>query len=394
MQRIVIVGAGLAGHRAAVTLQERGFNGQVEVVGDEADFPYDRPPLSKQVLAGTMTVEQLRFPVEDLSVTWTLGSGAVGLDTTDRQVLLADGSQVPYDGLIVATGRRARPWTGPSPRSGVHTLRSIQDTVGFASDLASERRVVIIGAGFVGCEVAATLRGLGVESVTVVDVAPYPMPVTGPEVGQRALSLHVANGVQFRLGVGVTSIDGESTVESVTLTSGERVPADLVLVSMGSVPNTEWLANADVRLADGGTVVCDSFCRVLNAAGEPHPDIVAAGDVASLPLRHSDDPVCIEHWSNARDMAATGVATLLGGEAGSAAMDAVPTFWSDQYDVKIKSAGFLRAADRFEVVHEDPVKNSLVVEARRAGEVVGAVVFNRNRAIVDYQRSLAAARTQ
>ncbi len=386
-----MVGAGLAGFRAAQSLRQHGFAGSLTIIGDEMHQPYDRPPLSKQLLSGTYTREQCMLPGEVDGVTWLLGQPAASLDRDRRAVTLADATEVRYDGLIIATGRRARPWPGPAPATGVMVLRSLDDVERFQGAVADDSKVVIIGAGFIGCEVAATLRQRDVD-VTIVDVCDYPMPAVGPEVGQRAVDLHTAHGVTFRLGQGVASIDGTDRVTGVTLADGERLDADVVLVAIGTVANSEWLADAGIQL-DNGAVVCDAYCSVLDSAGQPIAGIAAAGDGAAWPHRHGTAPVCIEHWSNARDMADCAAANLLADAAERKPLSSVPAFWSDQYNVKIKSAGYLRAADHFTVVSEDwdnTEKPSLLVEALRGDEVVGAIAMNMNKAIIGYQRTLAA----
>ncbi|HWJ10889.1 MAG TPA: FAD-dependent oxidoreductase [Nocardioides sp.] len=391
MRDVVVVGGGLAGFRFAQSLRDAGHDGRVTIVSDEQHLPYDRPPLSKQLLAGTYTEEQCALPGDAPDVQWVLGRRAERLDRQRRVVVLDDASEVAYDGLLIATGRRARPWAGAMPAAGVHTLRDLGDTAAFRSSISPDAKVVIVGAGFIGCEVAATLRKEGVD-VTVVDVAPHPMPVMGPEVGARAARIHEAQGVRFRLGCGVAGFEGEDRVTGVRLEDGELLEATVVLVAVGSVPNSEWFADAGLSM-DRGVVVCDATCTVLDAAGEPVAEIVAAGDIAAWPHRHGEGAVCIEHWSNARDMADLAARNLLlpvGERSGMAAMASVPTFWSDQYNVKIKSAGFLRAADTWTIVEEDVEKPSLLVEGRRDGELVGAVVFNMNRSIIGYQRQLVA----
>ena len=384
MERVVIVGAGLAGHRSAEALRRHGFNGRLTLVGDEAHRPYDRPPLSKQMLAGTMTARDCEFDSAGLDVTWALGRPAVGLDTAARVVHLHDGAALPYDGLVIATGRRARTWPGLPRLAGFHTVRRIEDAIALRRAVRTDSRVVIVGAGFIGCEVAATLRGLGVGDVAVVDIAPHPMPVLGPEVGERALRLHEAQGVRFRLGTSVAMFEGDTAVEAVLLEDGERLAADLVLLALGSVPNSEWLAGSGLELHNGA-VLCDEYCF---AAGSD--DIVAVGDIAAHPYAEADGPLCVEHWATARDMADTAAANLLAEPDSRRLYRAVPTFWSDQYDVKIKSAGLLALADSFVVVDENAERRALVVEAQRDGALVGAIVFNRNRTIIQYQRTLAA----
>jgi len=391
---VVVVGGGLAGFRFAQSLRETGYDGQLTVVCDEEHLPYDRPPLSKQLLSGTFSEEQCFLPGDAPDVTWRLGSRAARLDRERRVVVLESGDEVPYDGLLIATGRRAREWPGRLPRTGVHTLRDLSDTAAFRASISPGARVVIIGAGFIGCEVAATLRAEGVD-VTVVDVSAHPMPVMGSEIGARAASIHESHGVRFRLGHGVAEIEGDATVTGVLLDDGERLEASVVLVAVGSVPNSEWLSDAGLAL-QRGVVECDATCSVLDSDGNVVPDIMAAGDVAAWPHQHGEGAVCIEHWSNARDMAdLAGRNLLLAPEdrLPMASLAAVPTFWSDQYNVKIKSAGFLRAADRWTIVSEDVEKPSLLVEGHRGDVLVGAVAFNMNRSIINYHRALAEAVT-
>jgi 3-phenylpropionate/trans-cinnamate dioxygenase ferredoxin reductase component len=384
MQRIVIVGAGLAGHRAAQTLRRDGFEGEIVMVGDELHQPYDRPPLSKQVLAGTMESAATFFAGPELDLTWALGQAATALDP-ERKVVTTTEQEIPYDGLIIATGRRARPWPELPALDGFHTLRGLDDSRRLASAINAGTRAAIVGAGFIGCEVAATLRGLGVQDVTVIDVAPHPMPVLGPEIGARAAAIHEQHGVTLRLSSGVDHFDGDGGhVTAALLNDGERVEANLVLLALGSLPNSEWLEGSGLTLVKGN-VLCDEHCFAVGVEG-----IVAAGDVAAYPHPFSEDPICIEHWSNAREMGQVAAANLLHHADAPRSFASVPTFWSDQYDVKIKSAGLLSAADRYEIVEEDPEKHSLVMEAYRGDELVGAVAFNRNKSIIEYQRRLQA----
>ncbi|KQY58253.1 hypothetical protein ASD11_00855 [Aeromicrobium sp. Root495] len=384
--RVVIVGAGLAGWRAAQALHGADFTGEVVVVGDETHRPYDRPPLSKQLLAGTFSTDDCMLAGEAPDATWRLGVAAAGLDRDASELVLADGERLPYDRLVVATGRRARDWPGEVPASGVHTLRSFEDVVQLEASLSPDSRVVIIGAGFIGCEVAATLRARDL-SVTIVDVADQPMPVLGAEAGERAVRLHESHGVQFRLGSGVKVIEGAERPSAVVLEDGESLPADVVLVAIGSVPNTEWLDGSGLRL-DRGVLVCDETGTVLDESGRPVRDVLAAGDVAAWPHPHASGAVCIEHWSNARDMGDRVATNALLDHEEREAIVSIPAFWSDQYDVKIKSAGYLRGADALKLVSEDPEKPALLVEALRDGEVIGAIGFNMNRAMITYQRNL------
>jgi len=388
---VVVVGGGLAGFRFAQSLRETGYDGKLTIVCDEEHRPYDRPPLSKQLLAGTYSEEQCALRGDAPDLTWVLGRRAARLDRECSTVVLDDGAELSYDGLLIATGRRARGWQGELPAGGVHTLRDLTDTAAFRASIGPDAKVVIIGAGFIGCEVAATLRAEGLD-VTVVDVAPYPMPVMGAEIGARAARIHEGHGVRFRLGRGVAAVEGDERVTGILLDDGERLEATVVLIAVGSVPNSEWLEGSGIAM-ERGVVTCDATCSVLDVEGNVVADIMAAGDVAAWPHHHGEGAVCIEHWSNARDMADLAAGNLLvdvAERAPMASLASVPTFWSDQYDVKIKSAGFLRAADRWTIVSEDPEKPSLLVEGHRGDELVGAVAFNMNRSIINYHRALAA----
>ncbi len=390
MRDVVVVGGGLAGYRFAQSLRETGYDGDLTIVCDEEHRPYDRPPLSKQLLAGTYSEDQCALPGDAPDATWIFGRRAVRLDRDRNLVVLDDGREVSYDGLLIASGRRARAWQGELPASGVHTLRDLADTAAFRASIGPDAKVVIIGAGFIGCEVAATLRKEGLD-VTVVDVAPYPMPVMGAEIGARAVRIHEAHGVRFRLGRSVAAVAGDGRVTGVLLDDGECLEATVVLIAVGSVPNSEWLEGSGIAI-ERGVVTCDATCSVLGEDGTVLAGIMAAGDVAAWPHHHGEGAVCIEHWSNARDMADLAARNLLLGVAERspmASLASVPTFWSDQYDVKIKSAGFLRAADRWTIVSEDPERPSLLVEGHRGDELVGAVAFNMNRSIISYHRTLS-----
>ena len=386
MDRLVIVGAGLAGHRAAQAARRQGYEGRLTIVGDERHRPYDRPPLSKALLAGVIEHEDAIYEHEHLDAEWVLGSPATGLELGRGVVELAGGEEVDFDAVVLATGRRARGWPDLPDLEGFFMLRSLDDARALRDAVTPGARAAIVGAGFIGCEVAATLRGLGVEDVTMIDVAPYPMPVLGEEVGRRAAALHEAHGVTLRMDSGVERFEGSDRVEAVVLEGGERVDADFVLLALGSLPNTEWLSGSGLELVQGAVEV-DEHAIALGT-----DNVAAAGDIALYPHPGSPgEPICIEHWSNARDMGAVAARNLLVAADSREVFVAVPTFWSDQYDVKIKSVGLLERADELRVVEDDPEKPRLVVEAYRCEELVGAIVFNKNRAIIEYTRKLQAA---
>lgn len=386
MERIVVVGAGLAGLRAAEALRKQGFEGDLALVGDESHRPYNRPPLSKQVLAGEMESEKTLFRCDDLETVWTLGQPAAGLDT-DRQVVeLEDGEKLSYDGLILATGRRAKSFPDLPELEGFYMLRGLDDALAFSKAIEGNPRVAIIGAGFIGCEVAATLRKREVDQVTMIDLAPHPMLPLGEEIGGRAAKLHEERGVDLRLDASVEGFEGDRKVEAVLLGGDERVEADVVLLALGSAPNTEWLEGSGVELHHGN-VLCDADCMARGVE-----NVAAAGDMAAWPHPSSEgEAIWVEHWTTAGEMGRAAAANLLAGDGQRKPFVPVPTFWSDQYEVKIKSVGLLDQADELEIVEEDPDKWKLVAEGRRDGELVGAITFNANRTLIDYQRKLAEA---
>ena len=379
MNDIVIVGASLAGSRAAEALREDGFDGAVRVVGDEARRPYDRPPLSKQVLSGEWAPERATMPVaiDDLDIEWILDRAAVGLDVAARRVHLDGGERLDFDGLVIATGARPRNLPGADAQLGVHVVRTLDDSLALRADLdATPGRVVVIGAGFIGAEVAATCRERGLP-VTVVEALPVPMArALGEEMGAACAEIHRDHDVDLRLGVGVAGLVGDERIEAVELEDGTMIDADVVVVGIGVIPNTDWLDGSGLPVTDG--VVCDETCLVA-------PGIVAAGDVARWPNRRFGAEMRVEHWDNALDQGAAAGRRLLAGDDGGEAFAPVPWFWSDQYDRKIQLAGRPGPDDEVRVVVGSIEERRFVALYGRAGRLVGVLGMNRPRHVMQFR---------
>ena len=398
---VVIAGASLAGLRAAQALRNAGHEGPVVVVGDEEHLPYTRPPLSKELLAGAQEPAQCALPSDRVpDVEWRLGVTATGLDPVARELIVASeavtsptrigvggrrigeaGERLGYDKLIVATGARPRHWPGdPIELDGVHTLRSVDDALALRADFEGSPRLAVVGAGFIGCEVAATARKRGLD-VTLIDVAPQPVPALGEDVGERVAELHRAHGVDLRLASGVDGFEGHGRLEAVRLADGTRVPADVAVIALGAIPNTDWLVESGLELQPG--VVCDA---TLAARDAEH--VFAAGDAAAWPHPMADGGVIrIEHWTNAAEQGAHAARNLLAAPADRVPYEAVPYFWTDQYDLKIQSVGLPARAERTTVLEQDGER--LVLGGERGGRLIAAIAFNAPRRLPFYRRRLA-----
>ena len=359
---IVIVGGGLAAARTAEQLRRSEYTGPITIVSDEDHLPYDRPPLSKEVLRSEtddVTLKPAEFYDEN-DITVLLGKAARAIDVTAQTVTLSDGSELGYDELVIATGLVPKRIPSFPDLEGIHVLRSFDESIALREQAASARNAVVVGAGFIGCEVAASLRGLGVD---VVLVEPQPSPlasVLGEQIGALVARLHRAEGVDVRCGVGVAEVHGTEKVQKVVLGDGTELDADLVVVGIGSHPATEWLDGTGIDVDNG--VVCDAAGR----ASAPH--VWAIGDVASW--RHTlGHQVRVEHWSNVADQARALVPAMLGKDAPAAV--SVPYFWSDQYDVKIQCLGEPEAGDVVHIVEDDGRKFLAYYE--RDGVVAGVV---------------------
>jgi 3-phenylpropionate/trans-cinnamate dioxygenase ferredoxin reductase subunit len=378
---VLIVGASLAGLRSAQALRRAGFDGRVIVVGEEKRPPYDRPPLSKEVLAGKWEPERtalLRPDDEPLEVDWRLGERATRLDLAAKQVTLASGAQIGFDGLVIATGAYARTLPTLQGKVGVTTLRTLDDALALRAELERKPRVAVIGGGFIGAEVAATCRGRGLE-VTMIEALPAPLERgLGRKMGSYLADIHREQGVSLHLGVGVARVLGGERVEALELADGTRVAADVVLVGIGAAPATQWLEGSGLELADG--VVCDAACRTTRA-----PFVVAVGDVARWPNALFGESMRVEHWTNATEQADHAVATLLAGESGGAPFTPVPFVWSDQYDRKLQIAGRFGPEDESQVVDGSLDERRFVIAYGRAGRLVGVLGMNRPRVVMKYR---------
>ncbi|MBV1940160.1 FAD-dependent oxidoreductase [Streptomyces sp. BV286] len=375
--RVVIAGASLGGLRAAEQLRAAGWTGAVTLIGDEPHMPYNRPPLSKEVLAGSAPFESLAFTprASAADVQWRLGTSVTAARPAERVVELDDGTTLPFDALVVATGMRPRRLRCPGPLAGRHTVRTLADAQALRDELTLPgARVVVIGAGFIGCEVAATAVGLGVEHVTVVD--PLRLPMVGPLgelLGRALLRRHEERGVRFALGASVVRFEGADRVTGVVLGDGTVLPADVVVESVGSVANTEWLDGHGLDLSDG--VLTDEFLRV---GGLPY--VVAVGDVARFPnARYDGVPRRVEHWSiptdTAKHAAKTLVAHLSGAGGELKPFAPLPTFWSDQHDFRLQSFGApALGRDDVRVLDGDP-SGDVLAGYHHGGRLVGVVAL-------------------
>lgn len=374
---VTIVGAGLAGHAAARALRRQDFTGSITVVGDENEAPYDRPPLSKQFLAGTATEADLALAGadEDLDLSWRLGSRAVGLDVATRTVQLADGSVLGADAVLVATGSRAR--TLPDSLAGVHTLRTLSDARALRAELRPGRQLVVIGAGFIGAEIAATAHGLGLQ-VTVVEAAPTPLAgPLGVQLGAAVAALHQRHGVALECGVPVVGLVGADRVTGVRLADDRVLAADLVVVGIGAEPVVDWLADSGLDVAGG--LLC-------SAVGRAAPGVFGVGDCAAWfdPVR--GHPVRVEHWTDSRDRAAIAVTALLGGPAQPPAR--APYFWSDQYGVRIQFAGRRYGDEDVSIEAGSPDRDDLLAVYRRDGRPTAVLALNQPQQFMRLRKTL------
>jgi NADPH-dependent 2,4-dienoyl-CoA reductase/sulfur reductase-like enzyme len=388
MRTVVVAGASLAGVRAAETLRQAGFDGRLVLVGAEQHLPYDRPPLSKQLLAGKVEAEQVflcppdRF--DELGLDLHLGRRATALDLASQEVVVDDAERIAFDGLVIATGASPRRLPGMPPLEGIHVLRTLDDSLAIRADLeriaATGGRVVVVGAGFIGSEVAATSHTVGAQ-VTVLEALAMPLSkALGENMGAACAALHYDNGVDLRTGAGVSGFHGRHRVEGVLLHDGTTVEAELVVVGVGVSPNTDWLESSGLKLHDG--VVCD-------ATGHAAPGVVAAGDVARWHNHLFDTEMRVEHWTNAAEGGIAAARALLAGPEAAQPYAPVPYFWSDQYRTKIQFVGHVHHSDEVRVVDGSVEDRKFLALYEHAGRLVGALAFSRPKLLLQCRRLIA-----
>ncbi|HZT65648.1 MAG TPA: FAD-dependent oxidoreductase [Acidimicrobiales bacterium] len=389
MRRVAVVGGSLAGLTAARTIRRQGHQGPVVVIGAEPHLPYQRPPLSKEILSGKWQPERAQLKIEDgLDLEFRTGVRAASLSVDDRTIGLDDGTSLDFDGLVIATGADVRRLPGLPDLQGVHYLRTIDDCLAIRRAMESGPRVAVIGAGFIGSEVAATCRGQDLD-VTVVEAMPVPLErALGPTMGEVVARLHRQHGTDIRLGAAVEGLDGSGRVRGVRLGDGEVVAADLVVVGVGVKPATEWLEGSGLRLDDG--VVCDATCRALREDGGVADDIVAAGDVARWAHPLFGEEMRFEHWDNAVAQGQAAAGNLLRAAPEELEpFDHVPYFWSDQYGSKLQFVGTAQPDDEVTVVEGSVDDWKFVAAYRRQDRVVGALLVNRMSRMPAYQKLIA-----
>lgn len=381
--RIAVVGASLAGLRAVEFIRRAKFEGELLLIGDEPHRPYDRPPLSKELLRGEWDEERIalrRKSYDELDVELMLGRRAAALDTQSRIVRFEDGGLASFDGLVIATGGVAKRLPGQPDLDGVWTLRTLDDALGIRAELEKKPSVAVIGAGFIGAEIAASARQLGLD-VTMIEALDTPLlRGLGPELGLRMQEVHERHGVRVLCGRRVERFEGTDRVIGLSLDDGTRVDCELVVVGIGMAPATDWLEGSDVELGDG--VVCDETLATSV------PGIVAAGDVASWPNARFGERMRVEHWTNAVEQARHAVGTLLAGPGEAKPFESVPMFWSDQYDIKLQGIGRPRPGDEITIV-EDSDPEKLVAVYSRDEELTGAVAFNQPPKLIQLRMLMA-----
>ncbi|KUG61584.1 pyridine nucleotide-disulfide oxidoreductase [Kocuria rosea subsp. polaris] len=383
MESLVIVGASLAGLSAARAARSLGFAGRLVIIGDDPQRPYDRPPLSKDFLAGRLGIEDLALETDDeaLEAEWVLGTRAASFDATTRLVHLEDGRSVRADGLVIATGASPRSLPQIAGAANVVSLRTLADAQKLRGLLAHGRRLVVVGAGFIGAEVASTAHALGLE-VTVLEKSPTPLcgPL-GTELGGAVAGLHERAGVELVCGVDIEDFElTGGSVSAVRLAGGRVLPADVVVVGIGAVPNTAWLEGSGIELGNG--VLCDAV------GATSIPGVVAVGDCAAWWDPRTGRHHRVEHWTGAAERPAVAVGALLGVDRAGLPAVKPPYFWSDQYGTRLQFAGDASRADRVAYEHGGPDQDSLLAVYYSGNEPVAVLAWNQTRLFCRWRKTL------
>ncbi|MEG3627574.1 NAD(P)/FAD-dependent oxidoreductase [Streptomyces poriticola] len=395
--RIVVVGASLAGLRAAETLREDGFAGALTVVGEERHEPYDRPPLSKQVLLGRVPPEHVALPARrPVDADWRLGVGATGLDLDERLVRLSDGADLPFDRLLIATGVRARPWPDEAQASldGVVALRTLDDARALRERLdAGPRRVLVVGAGFTGSEIASVCRERGLDVVVAERGSAPLVGALGGVLAEVAAGMQRDHGVDLRCGVTVTTLegDGRGRLARARLSDGTALDVDVAVVALGAVRNTEWLTGSGLAAGPRG-VACDAGCRAFDLNGIVTDDVFVAGDVARFPHPvYEYQLLALEHWGNAVAQAEVAAHNMVSPGPRRRPHLSLPAFWSSQFGVNIKSVGVPTFSDEISVVQGSLEERRFVALYGYRGRVTAAVTFDQAMWIDFYGGLIEAA---
>jgi NADPH-dependent 2,4-dienoyl-CoA reductase/sulfur reductase-like enzyme len=385
LKQVVVVGGGVAGTMAAQTLRAEGFDGELTMIGAERHAPYHRPALSKKLLTGEVHRAGIDMaPQNAFEARVVRGAKARNLDMASRTIEVDDGGRnlsLNFDGLVIATGASARHWPKGAAPEGVMALRTLDDCLAIRSRLGNRTRVVVIGGGFIGTEVAASLRSLGLEVTLLSRSGEVLDAALGEEMGRCWTDLHRRHGVDVRVGVEVDEFIGDNHVKAVRLSDGSKVKADLVLIGLGVEPATDWLKGSGIKIDNG--VVCDATGAVEGSTG-----VVAVGDVARWWHPLYQQHLRIEHWDQASRHGVTAARNLLAGPDGAQEYDAVPYFWSDQYDVKLQLIGVPTGYDRVELI-EGSVGDGGFVAAYGKGDQTTAILSTIPGRVDAYRSAIA-----
>ena len=381
-KNVTIVGGSLASINAARALRRAKYEGNITFISGEPYLPYDRPPLSKQVLTGEWPPDRVALVdesmLEKLNLDLRLDTKATGLDRQNQVVVLSDGTNVEYDALIVATGAAPRKLPNTEHLSGVYTLRTLNDSLAIKQAFEKSPKVVVVGAGFIGAEVAAASRKHGLDT-TVVEALPQPLSSSvGEEVGAACAKLHENNGVKIYCNSPVKALEGEQNVEGVRLLSGEIIPADIVVVGIGVVPETSWLEGADLNIENG--LLCDETCLAAE-------NIFAVGDVARWYNPLFGETMRVEHWTNASEQARHVARSIASGETSPFAP--LPYVWSDQYETSIQYVGYASSYDEVKIVHGDLDSLKFIALYRKNDRLAAALSFDQQQILGDFRQIIS-----